>query len=118
MWCARHIFLSVTHLLITHLSSDLVHASFMKHQALQCCSELPSGSPLCSGHYGVNYLHDAVQRRVGTDGHVGAAEVVVYGADEAHDVQVIMLLSHSVCDPSLSNTHTQVLKLNKLQTHF
>lgn len=46
-----------------------------------------------------------MQRRVSSDGHVGAAEVVVDGAHEPHDIQVVMLLGQSVCDPSWS-THT------------
>lgn len=50
-------------------------------------------SPLRRGGDGVHNLHDAVQRRVGTDGHVSAAEVVVDGAHHAHDVQVARALS-------------------------
>jgi len=46
------------------------------------------GSPLSGGHDGVHHLDDPVQRRVGADGHVGAAEVVVDGADHADDVEL------------------------------
>ena len=35
-------------------------------------------------------LDDAVQRRVGADGHVGAEHVVVDGADQPDDGQVGM----------------------------
>lgn len=44
-------------------------------------------SPLCSCHDGVDHLDDPVQRRVGADGHVRAAEVVVDGTHHAHDVK-------------------------------
>lgn len=44
--------------------------------------------PLCGGHDGVHHLDDPVQGRVGADGHVGAAEVVVDGADHADDVEL------------------------------
>lgn len=59
-----------------------------------------SHRPLSRGHDGINDLHDAVQRRVSADGHVGATEVVVYGAHQPDDVQVAVLLSQRVCDPS------------------
>lgn len=40
----------------------------------------------------IDGFNDAVERRVRSDGHVRAAEVVVDGSDETHDVQVSMLL--------------------------
>ena len=49
----------------------------------------------------VNGLHDAAQRRVGADGHVGAAEVVVDGADDAHDVEVRIVFQLLVGDQLL-----------------
>lgn len=79
--------------------------------------------PLCSGHDSINYLHDAVERRVCSNGHVSATEVVVNGAHKPHDVEVVMLLCQSVCDPSWKchnviykyyNTHQT--KLNKCRT--
>lgn len=45
-------------------------------------------SPLSGGHDGVHHLDDPVQRRVGADGHVGAAEVIVDGADHADNVEL------------------------------
>lgn len=48
---------------------------------------LMSCSPLSGGHDGVHHLDDPVQSRVGADGHVGAAEVVVDGADHADNVE-------------------------------
>lgn len=59
-----------------------------------------SRRPLSCGHDGVNDLHDAMKSRVGPDGHVGATEVVVYGADEPDYVQMAVLLCQRVCDPS------------------
>lgn len=43
-----------------------------------------------------------MQRRVGSDGHVRSTEVIVDGADQAHDVQVFVLVGHSVRDPTWS----------------
>ncbi len=81
--------------------SDLIITGQMKHQLLSLFNITPHGVwPLRSGHDSIDYLHDAVQRRVSSDGHVGAAEVVVDGAHEPHDVQVVVLLGQSVCDPS------------------
>ena len=37
---------------------------------------------------GVDGLDDSVEGRVGADGHVGAAEVVVDGSDHSDDVEV------------------------------
>jgi len=37
---------------------------------------------------GVDGLDDAVKGRVRSDGHVGAAEVVVDGSNHAHDVEM------------------------------
>lgn len=45
-------------------------------------------SPLSRGHDGVHHLDDPVQCRVGADGHVRAAEVVVDGADHANNVEL------------------------------
>ena len=45
-----------------------------------------------SGNDAIDGFNDAVERRVRPDGHVRAAEVVVDGSDETHDVQVSMLL--------------------------
>lgn len=44
-------------------------------------------SPLSRGHDGVHHLDDPVQCRVGADGHVGAAEVVIDGADHSNNVE-------------------------------
>lgn len=57
-------------------------------------------SPLSGRHDSIYDLHDAVQGGVGTYGHVSAAEVIVDGAHQPHDVQVAVLLRHRVCDPS------------------
>lgn len=57
-------------------------------------------TPLCRGHDSVDDLHDAVQCRVCSDGHIGAAEVVVDGANEPHDVQVLVLLRQPLGDAS------------------
>ncbi len=46
-----------------------------------------TGSPLSSGHDGIHHLDDPVQRRVSADGHVGATEVIVNGADHANDME-------------------------------
>jgi hypothetical protein len=46
-----------------------------------------------SGDDGVNRLDDSVQRRVGADGHVRAAEIVVNGADHASNVQMTVLFT-------------------------
>lgn len=59
-----------------------------------------SSGPLCSGHDSVNYLHDAVQRRVSSNGHVRSTEVIVDGAHQAHDVQVAVLFRHRVRNPT------------------
>lgn len=45
-------------------------------------------SPLSGGHDGVHHLDDPVQCRVSSDGHVGATEIVVDGADHADDVEL------------------------------
>lgn len=47
-----------------------------------------------SGRDAVDGFCDAVQSTVSADRHVGAAEVVVDAAHEAHDVQVIAHLSN------------------------
>ena len=54
---------------------------------LVLASPLRMSSPLRGGHDGVHHLDDPVQGRVGADGHVGAAEVVVDGADHPDDVE-------------------------------
>lgn len=59
-----------------------------------------SVSPLSSGHDSIYYLHDAVQGGVSANGHVSTTEVVVDGAHKAYDVQMVVLLCQSVCDPS------------------
>ena len=41
-----------------------------------------------SSHNGVDGLHDPVEGRVGADGHVSAAEVVINWANHPNDVQV------------------------------
>lgn len=41
-----------------------------------------------SGDYGVDSLYDPVEGWVDTDGHICAAEVIVYRAKYPHDVQV------------------------------
>ena len=48
----------------------------------------------------VDGFYDTVQGRVGSDRHVGAAEVVVDGANHANDVQVSALLRLEVLDTS------------------
>lgn len=45
-------------------------------------------SPLSGGHDGVHHLDDSVQRRVSSNGHVCAAEVVVDGTDHADYVEL------------------------------
>lgn len=66
-----------------------------------CCCLISCGVwPLCSGHDRINDVHDAMQCRVGPDGHVRSTEVVVDGADQAHDVQVLVLFGQSVCNPT------------------
>ena len=52
--------------------------------------------------YAVDGLEDAMQCRVGADGHVGPAEVVIDAPNEAHDVQMracssILLVDISLC---------------------
>ena len=74
--------------------------------------------PLRSGHDSINYLHDAVQRGVGSDGHVSAAEVVVDGAHEPHDVQVVVLLGQTVCDPSWKAHIVHVVVDVLLEAHY
>lgn len=54
--------------------------------------------PLSCGHDGVHHLNDPVQRRVGADGHVGAAEVVVDGSDHADNVELRVPLSLFLID--------------------
>lgn len=46
---------------------------------------------ISGGRDGIHSLDDPVKGGVGTDGHVGAAEVIVDGAYHAHDVQVGVL---------------------------
>lgn len=58
----------------------------------------PLCSPLRSGGDGIDHLHDAVQRRVSTDGHVCPTEIVVDGAHQPHDVQAAVLLRHLLAD--------------------
>ena len=48
--------------------------------------------PGSSGGDIVDGLHDAMEGGVCTDGHVGATEVIVYGAHHAHNVQVAALI--------------------------
>ena len=74
--------------------------------------------PLCSGHDSINYLHDAVQRGVGSNGHVSAAEVVVDGAHEPHDVQVVVLPGQSVCDPSWKAHIAHIVVDVLLEAHY
>lgn len=56
-------------------------------RTLALVTHLVASSPLCGRHDGVDHLDDPVQRRVGADGHVCPAEVVVDGAHHAHDVK-------------------------------
>lgn len=44
--------------------------------------------PLCCGGDGVHYLYNAMQSRVGANGHVGATEVVVNRAHHANDIEM------------------------------
>lgn len=55
---------------------------------LSCSLSLVDTLPLSGGHDGVHHLDDPVQRRVSSNGHVGAAEIVVNGADHADDVEL------------------------------
>lgn len=55
---------------------------------LSCSLSLVDTLPLSGGHDGVHHLDDPVQRRVSSDGHVGATEIVVNGADHADDVEL------------------------------
>lgn len=45
-------------------------------------------SPLSGGHNGIHHLDDSVQRRVSSNGHVCAAEVIVDGTDHANYVEL------------------------------
>lgn len=55
-------------------------------------------SPLRRGHDGIDHLDDSVQSRVRPDGHVGPAEVVIDGADHAHDVEGRVFLNGILFD--------------------
>lgn len=62
-----------------------------KHSLLQSVLFLYWGaemSPLSGGHDGIHHLDDSVQRRVSSNGHVCAAEVVVDGTDHADYVEL------------------------------
>lgn len=54
--------------------------------------------PLSSGGDGIYNLHDPVQGRVSTNGHISATEVIVDGANQPHDVQVAGLCRLLGCD--------------------
>lgn len=45
-----------------------------------------------------------MQRRVSADGHVSAAEIIVYWSHKSDDVQIVVLLRHLVRDPSWKPT--------------
>lgn len=76
---------------ITHLQTDLWKPCLFLSSLVIC-------SPLCGGHDGVHHLNDAMQGRVGADGHVGAAEVVVNGADHTDDVELRVFLGGVLID--------------------
>lgn len=44
-------------------------------------------------HNGIDSLDDPMQSRIGTDGHVGAAKVIVNRADKSHDVEMRALVA-------------------------
>lgn len=59
-----------------------------KHSLLQSVLFFYEMSPLSGGHDGIHHLDDSVQRRVSSNGHVCAAEVVVDGTDHADYVEL------------------------------
>ena len=61
-------------------------------------------SPLRCGSDGIDHLHDAMQRRVGANGHVGAAEVIVDGAHQTHHVEPPVGLRHLLTDQPCAPT--------------
>lgn len=61
-------------------------------------TSLRNCSPLGSGHDGVHHLNDPMQGRVGADGHVSAAEVVVDGANHTDDVELGVSLGRFLID--------------------
>lgn len=73
---------------VRHLKSQFTcHILFSSRRSASSPFMLVFYSPLSSGHDSIHHLDDAVQCRVGADGHVGATEVVVDGADHADNVQ-------------------------------
>lgn len=73
----------------------------------RCCNRRPyfvKSWPLSCGHDGVHHLNDPVQRRVGANGHVGAAEVVVDGSDHANNVERWVPLSFFLIDQTWKTT--------------
>lgn len=58
--------------------------------------------PLCSSGDCVNHLHDTMQGRISSDGHVCSTEVIINRTHESHNVQVGVLLSQCVCDSPLN----------------
>lgn len=62
------------------------------------CSQGGSDSPLGRRHDGIDHLDDPVQGRVRPDGHVSPAEVIVDGADHAHDVEGRIFLNGILLD--------------------
>lgn len=67
-------------------------------------------TPLCRCSDGVHHLHDSVQSRVGTDGHVSATEVIVDGTHHPDDVQVGRFLGIIFSDFTYRTKQTQTLR--------
>lgn len=82
----RQVALSCFYMMLNSLLASRLATSHHKLLSRHFLSPSRS-SPLSGGHDGVDHLDDAVQSRVGADGHVRAAEVVIDGADHPHDVQ-------------------------------
>lgn len=72
--------------------------------------------PLCSSGDCIDDLHDAMQGRISSDGHVCSTEVVINRTHKTHDIQMGMLLSQCVCD-SLLKHKTNMITLIQLHPH-
>lgn len=62
------------------------------------CHVTSGRAPLCCGGDGIHDLNDAMKGRVCANGHVGAAEVIINGANHANDVEMGGILGLSGCD--------------------
>lgn len=74
--------------------------------------------PLRSSADCIDDLHDAMQGRISSDGHVRSTEVVIDRTHESHNVQMGVLLSQRVCDFPLNTKTASLITDRNKKTYF